>query len=261
MSIYIRTLLFILCSFASVFAFAETADTSTQVKVPILTYHRLAPTAVDSMTLPVSVFASQLKWLKDNDYKVIPLKTLVDYLEKKGPAPPEKSVVITFDDGHKSVETYLLPLVQQYKIPVTLFIYPSAISNASYALTWEQLAALQKMGNFDIQGHTYWHPNFKQDKKKMTPEAYQKFVTVQLVKSKAVLEKKLGISIDLLAWPFGIYDADLEKAAAQAGYQMAFSIDGRPASQSENAMSQPRYMIIHQQSMQDFETIMDHHGK
>jgi peptidoglycan/xylan/chitin deacetylase (PgdA/CDA1 family) len=181
---------------------------------------------------------------------------LVAYLQKKGPAPPPKSVVITTDDGHKSVYTWMLPLVRRYNIPVTLFIYPSAISHASYALTWAQLIELQKTGLFDVQGHTYWHPNFNHEKKKLTPEAYQKFVAIQLDKSKAVLEKKMGTSIDLLAWPFGIYNDELEKAAEQAGYQMAFSIDGRHARLSDHAMSVPRYMIVHQQNKKDFEAIM-----
>lgn len=248
-------ILCVLCFWSTV------ASADEEVRIPILTYHRFAPTAVDSMTLPISTFESQLKWLKDNGYTVIPLKTLVSYLQGKGPAPSAKSVVITADDGHKSVYSYMLPLVKKYNIPVTLFIYPSAISNAAYALTWEQLKELQKTGLFDMQGHTYWHPNFHHDKKKLSSSEYQKFVNVQLNKSKAVLEKKFGTPIDFLAWPFGIYDDELEKAASNAGYVMAFSIDGRHTSKSDNAMAQPRYMIVHQQSMKNFAEIMAGHAQ
>lgn len=236
------------------------ASVSNSANVPVLTYHRLGPAVVDSMTLKTEVFESQLKWLKENGYTIIPLKTLVSYLQGKGPAPAPKSVVITFDDGHKSVYSDLLPLVRKYNFPVTLFIYPSAISNASYALTWPQLQEMQKMSQFDIQGHTYWHPNFHKDKKKLSPEEYAKFVDVQLVKSKTVLEKKLGIHVDILAWPFGIYDEELEEAAKKAGYVMAFSIDGRSTSPSENPMSQPRYMIVHELSQKDFEAIVVNHA-
>ena len=52
------------------------------------------------------------------------------------------------------------PLIERERIPVTLFSYPSAISNASYAMTWEQLAALKATGLFSIESHSYWHPNF-----------------------------------------------------------------------------------------------------
>jgi hypothetical protein len=122
-------------------------------------------------------------------------------------------------------------------------------------MTWDQLKTVKQTGLFDIQGHTYWHPNFKKDKKKLKPEEYQKFVETQLKKSKLVLEKKLGTQIELLAWPFGIYDNDLENEAAKDGYIMAFSIDGRSASKAEKTMAQPRYMIVSSTGMKGFEAI------
>lgn len=236
---------FLITSILFVFSvWCTIASANEEPSIAILTYHRLGPSVVDSMTITVTAFESQLKWLKDNHYTVIPLKTWVNYVEANGPPPPPKSVVITADDGHKSVYTYMLPLVRKYNIPVTLFIYPSAISNASYALTWPQLKELQQTGLFDMQGHTYWHPNFKHEKKKQSPADYQKFVDVQLVKSKNKLEKEFGTPVNLLAWPFGIYDDELEKAATKAGYVMAFSIDGRHAKKSDNKMAVPRYMIV-----------------
>jgi len=226
---------------------APTSDPQSKVIVPVLVYHRLGATAADSMTITTSSFAAQLQWLKDNHYTVIPLKQLMNYLQGTGEAPPSKSVVITADDGHISDYTQMRPLVQRYKIPVTLFIYPSAISHASYALTWEQVKTLQSEG-FDVQGHTYWHPNFNREKKKQTPEAYAKFVQIQLLKSKTVLEKKLGTPITLLAWPFGIYNDELKAAAAQAGYVAAFSIDGRPVKKTSDRFALPRYMIVNSNS-------------
>jgi peptidoglycan/xylan/chitin deacetylase (PgdA/CDA1 family) len=214
------------------------------VSVPILLYHRFGPTVADSMTTKTQVFAAQLQWLKDHQYTVIPLRTLVNYLRGEGPAPPPKSVVICTDDGHKTVYSDMLPLVRKYNIPVTLFLYPSCISNASYAMPWEQVKQLQQTGLFDMQGHTFWHPNFKKDKKKMTPAEFQKDLDKQLVTSKAVLEKRLGTKVDMLAWPFGIYDKELEDAAAKAGYVVAFSIDRRNASKAENMMAQPRYLMV-----------------
>jgi peptidoglycan/xylan/chitin deacetylase (PgdA/CDA1 family) len=227
-----------------------------QVRVPVLNYHRFGPTVADSMTVTKPVFEAQLNWLKDNGYTVIPLRTLVDYLRGQGPPPPAKAAVITADDGHKSVYTELLPIVRRHHIPVTLFIYPSAISNASYALTWDQLKELQQTGLFDIQSHTLWSPNFKKDRKKLSPEAYQKFVEEQLKKSKAILEKKLGGTVDLLAWPFGIYDDYLEKEAEKAGYVAAFSIDRRHASATEKIMSQPRYLMVNGDGTKGFAAII-----
>ena len=97
------------------------------VSVPILLYHRFGPAASDSMTTTTKVFRSQLEYIMDHGFTVIPLRQLVDYYLGKGPTPSPGSVVIVADDAHKSVYTDMLPIVKQYNVPVTLFIYPSAI--------------------------------------------------------------------------------------------------------------------------------------
>ena len=225
------------------FARAENIEHSV---VPILLYHRLGPAATDAMTVRTAVFSAQLEYLKAHDYTVIPLRRLTDYLAGKAPAPPARAVVICADDGHKSVYTELFPLIRSDHIPVTLFIYPSAISNASYALTWQQLHEMQDSGLVDIQSHTHWHPNFKKEKARLAPQSYEKFVRVQLVKSKDVLEKQFGKSVDMLAWPFGIYDNELISAAQAAGYVAAFYIERRAVRRTDKAMALPRFLMTDQ---------------
>jgi peptidoglycan/xylan/chitin deacetylase (PgdA/CDA1 family) len=225
--------------------------------VPILLYHRLAPAVGDSMTITTTVFESHLKYLRDNGYKVIPLRRLVDYYLKKGPAPAPKSVVIVEDDAHISVYRNMLPLVKKYNVPVTVFIYPSAISNANYAMTWDQLRELKKTGLFDFQSHTYWHPNFKHDKKRMKPAEFDKFVDSQLKKSKVKIEKELGGDVDMLAWPFGICDDYLIRKAASIGYHATFTIVRRNAGAGDDPMKLPRYLMSNSDQGKTFVSILE----
>lgn len=234
----------------------DTPAVTQGVNVPILLYHRLGPTVADGMTMKTPVFEEHLKYLKENGYKVIPLRQLVDWYNKKGPAPAPKSVVIVEDDAHKSVYTDMAPLVKKYKVPVTVFIYPSAVSNAKYAMTWDQIRELKKTGLFDFQGHTYWHPNFKKDKRKMAPAEFEKSVDMQLGKSKAKIEKELGGKVEMLAWPFGIYDDYLLKKAAGAGYIATFTIERRHATASDNLKKLPRYLLINSDQGKAFEQIL-----
>ena len=226
------------------------------VNVPILLYHRFGPTVADGMTIKTSVFEEHLKFLKNNGYTVIPLRKLIDYYQKKGPAPAPKSVVIVEDDAHKSVFTDMLPLAKKYNVPVTVFVYPSAISNAKYAMTWEQLKILKKNG-FDIQSHTFWHPNFNRDRKKMTPAEFEKSVHIQLKKSKDRLEAQLGDKVDMLAWPFGIHDDYLMKKAAEAGYVATFTIEAHHASSRDQIMKLPRYLLINSDQGSSFARIVE----
>ena len=229
---------------------------SQEVRVPILLYHRFGPTVADGMTITTPVFEAHLKYLKENGYKVIPLRQLVDWYQKKGPAPAPKSVVIVEDDAHKTVYSDMLPLAKKYNVPVTVFIYPSAISNAKYAMTWDQIRELKKTGLFDFQSHTYWHPNFKRDKKKMTPLEYEKSVVTQLNKSKAKIEKELGGKVDMLAWPFGIFDDHLLKKAAEAGYISTLTIVAHHAGPADSVTKLPRYLLINSDQGKAFAQIV-----
>ncbi len=226
------------------------------VSVPVLVYHFLNPTIPSSMTITPDRFESQIKWLKDNGYTVIPLKQLVSYLQGNNVVLPAKPIVITADDGWESDYTYMYPIARKYNIPITLFIYPGTISEGKHALTWDQLKELMKSGLFDVQDHTFSHPNFKQEKKHMSSDAYERFVHRELFDSKKVLEEKLGIKVDFIAWPFGIYDSYLEQQAAKAGYTMAFSIDFRHSSRIYRPTAQPRYMIVDSENMAMFSAIV-----
>lgn len=231
--------------------------TAVEKKVPILCYHRFGAEVSDSMTIKTFSFAEQLAWLKTNGYTVIPLDTAMRYLNGKVKSIPAKSVVITVDDAHKSVYSDMAPLVKKYKIPVTLFVYPSAISNAKYAMSWEQLRELETTTFFRVESHTYWHPNFKQEKKKLSPSEYQKFVDKQLGGAKKKLEERMGHEVKYLAWVFGIYDGELETKAAQSGYAAALTIDRAHASSAKKPTSQPRYMVVSKHDIKAFERMVN----
>jgi peptidoglycan/xylan/chitin deacetylase (PgdA/CDA1 family) len=226
------------------------------LRVPILVYHRFGPAVTDDMTVTTLVFEAQLRTLQARGHQVVPLRDLVASLGDAGTALPDRAVVLTVDDGHRTVYTELFPLIRRHRIPVTLFIYPSAISNASYALTWEQLAEMKESGLVDVQSHTFWHPNFNIERRRLAAPAYERFVQDQFTKSKAILEKRLGGKVDLLAWPFGIYDAELMKWAAAAGYVAAFSIERRPVTRTENLMALPRYLIVDADRGTRFEALL-----
>src|SRR5581483_2810314 len=226
------------------------------VRVPVLVYHRFGPALADNMTMRTTDFAAELAYLHENHYPVIPARQLVDYLRGAQAPPPARAVVITVDDAHRSVFSDMLPLVEKYKVPVTLFVYPSAVSNASYAMTWEQLAELQRSGLFNIQSHTYWHPNFKVERRRLSPETYDRFVRDQLTKARTVLERRTGGTVNLLAWPFGIYDAELIRIAQQTGYIGGFTLERRPAGQPDNPMAIPRYLMAGNVSLATFAAIV-----
>src|SRR4029450_5730925 len=99
--------------------------------VPILLYHRLGPVSPDEMTVTTPVFEAQVELSQERGYKATALHARMPARGAPAAPLPERAVVLTADDGHRTVYSDMFPLIQRLKIPVTLFIYPSAISKAA----------------------------------------------------------------------------------------------------------------------------------
>ena len=235
-----------------------------QSGIPILTYHRFDPNTAGPTTVTIATFESQLDTLAANGYAVVPLETATDIVLGVTQAPTHPIAVITVDDGHYSAYTVLFPILKQRRIPVTLFIYPSAISNAPYALTWDQIREMLASGLVDVQSHTYWHPDFRKEKARRSAADFEAFVETQLSKSKTKLEVELGVQVDLLAWPYGIVDDELETAALRNGYRAAFAYDGKLARPGEDAFAIHRIPVSDSERGSSFAALLSgspHNGK
>jgi hypothetical protein len=74
--------------------------------IPVLAYHCFDSAVSRPTTIKTSPFESQLAWLDDHHYQVLPLRSVIERLGRHGdqfPAAP--TVAITVDDGHRSVNT------------------------------------------------------------------------------------------------------------------------------------------------------------
>ena len=122
--------------------------------VPVLTYHRFSKEKSSGMMISETMFKEQMSFLKNNGYSVITVDRLLDFLDFKGQVP-EKSVVLTFDDGWRSFYDIAYPILQKHRFPATLFIYPDFIGARS-ALSWAQLKELAE-NNMEIQCQSLTH--------------------------------------------------------------------------------------------------------
>ncbi|CAM3959553.1 Polysaccharide deacetylase [Roseateles saccharophilus] len=198
------------------------------------------------MTLRVANFESQLRMLERFSCQVIPLSEWVAWrlAGAAGASLPPRAVVLTADDGHRSQFEVMAPLLRERNWPVTLFVYPSAISNAAYAMTWPQLRELAASPLVSVQSHTFWHPNLLRERERMPPDAFRRFAADQLTRSRSTLEQRLSRPVDLLAWPFGLSDEGLALQAAEAGYQAAFALGNRSASAADPPFAVPRHLMV-----------------
>lgn len=233
---------------------------SSEFSVPILLYHRFAPTAPNAFTVTIKEFEEQMNYLKAKGYQVIPLESLVDYYLGRGSPPPPRAVAITIDDGHASVYRYAFPILRRYGFPATLFIYPCCIEHASYALTWPQIREMANQG-LEVGSHTRFHPNFKIERRRLTPEAYEALAAREFTSSKKILEERLQRPISYLSYPFGVHDEVLERKGFEAGYLAMLTLVRQPCQPTSNRGALGRYLITPHTSLHSFAGILSSSGR
>jgi peptidoglycan/xylan/chitin deacetylase (PgdA/CDA1 family) len=190
--------------------------------IPILTYHRFAENCSSPLCMPTRTFERQMRYLKENGYHVVTAEELLAFLEYRQ-GLPQKSVLITMDDGYRSVYSLAYPILQKYGFKATLFVYTSFVGVSEMAITWDQLKEM-KAGGFSIGSHTMFHSDLTQPKEDETEQAHLQRVKEELYGSKKIIDQKLGQNTYFLAYPFGYYDQRSIQMARQAGYKIAMSV-------------------------------------
>ena len=126
---------------------------------------------------------------------------------------------------------------------MTRFVYPSAVSNASYAMTWDQLRELQATGLFDVQSHTYWHPNFKKEREKLPPAEFDKLVHMQLANPGKSWKRSWAGRSTCWPGPSASSTPISWTGPRAAGYAAAFTIERHPVTRRDHPMALPRYLL------------------
>ncbi|MFC1510098.1 polysaccharide deacetylase family protein [Candidatus Omnitrophota bacterium] len=179
--------------------------------VPIVMYHNVENIDLHkSNWTSVTAFKQQMDFLRRYNYNVISLETLVTAIEN-GESLPKKSIVITFDDGYENNYLNAFPLLENYGFPATIFIPTDFIGKPGYLNGTQMLEMTASV--VTIGSHTKIH-DYLPD---MTPDEQ----LAQIVGSKWVLEERLGMPIDFIAYPIGGFTEEIKGMVKKAGYKAA----------------------------------------
>ncbi|MFQ6133229.1 MAG: polysaccharide deacetylase family protein [Armatimonadota bacterium] len=218
-------------------------------RVPILCYHRLAEEPALYVETPQR-FAQQMAFLAEEGYQTISAADLVAYLEGDEDLP-EKPIIITFDDGLRSVYTQARPLLQKHGFTATLFLIAGSVGGED-SLTWDQVRRLHAAG-YEIGSHTLTHAMLTRRREGESESDWRRRLGKELADSKAKIEAEIGDTIVALAYPNGLYDDfAVVNAVREAGYTAALTIDRGPADQHSHPLLLPRQQVIGVNSMERF---------
>jgi len=190
--------------------------------VPILCYHRFGKTCKSNLCISERTFAKQLEYLKNNGYHTIHLRDLMEFLNYKT-AIPSKSVIITLDDGYRSIYEFAYPLLKRYGYTATLFIYTDFIEASGNALSWNQLRKLKAAG-FEIGSHSISHADLTKKLPHENDQTFRSRITKEFINSKKIIDRELNQDTQSFAYPYGNYNQQILDLFPKAGYKLGLTI-------------------------------------
>lgn len=182
-----------------------------------LIYHHIDSTTPKSTSVSPAQFKQQLDYLHENDFKVLPLPTIVRKIAS-GESLPDKVVALTFDDAYRSVYSEAYPLLKQRNWPFTVFVNTEAIDQKSRLHTsWEQLREMAASGA-TIANHSVTHAHLVYRLPNETTNQWQQRVSGEIKHAQKRIKAELGTAEKLFAYPYGEYDSALQQLLRELGY-------------------------------------------
>jgi len=177
----------------------------------VLVYHTISapvePMLADADISPER-FEQQLQWLSR-------WRRVTTLQETMSSPARRRLVALTFDDGFRDNLTVALPLLEKYRMPMTLFVTAGFVGREGY-LSTDELREISAHELVTIGAHGLWHRHFN-----LLSPTDARF---ELVESRRLLADVTGKNVDLLAWPYGECTPELERLSEECGYRASWSV-------------------------------------
>ena len=214
-----------------------------ETQVSVLGYHNFSKTKTcTEMRMSTADFCRQMQFLKDSDISVISMQ---DFLEWRHGTRrlPAKCVLITIDDGWKSVYTDAYPVLKAYGYPFTLYLYTRYIDVKGDSMTSEQIKEMMANGaTIGSHSSNHLYPS-KWKRYKQDSAEYAAQLQKELVDSRTKLMSMFG-NCSTYCYPGGYNTSPMHEVLGTAGYQAAFTVLEKKAHCNEVQFEVHRFMVF-----------------
>ncbi len=216
-------------------------------QIRIFMYHHVGmEEKYPSTSVSTAQFEKHLAYLQEHEYTVLTLGEALDRLYS-GKSVPEKSAVITMDDGYRSIWDNALPLLEEYDFPATIFVATEYVGGENF-LTWEQLTKLEAKG-FEIGNHSHSHSYFVNKPAGKIGDVF----AADLKQSHELFGRHLGGLPRVYAYPFGEYCPEMIRILKEHGYVAAAAQRSGVIFGESNRYALPRFpMNLHYADIKGF---------
>lgn len=241
-------------------AYISALDAQPDNGIPVITYHHILRDEENtrfrhtSTTTSVRAFSNQMTWLRDMGYTTLTMYQLDDYVHNRANLPG-RAVVITFDDGLKSVSRYAYPILKQYGFKATAFIISSRIKRhpqkwAPKSLQFMSVSELEEIKDvFDFQSHTHFLHRVDGYRRPILLSRSYHNILFDFERSRRALAQ-FNPHVLFLSYPFGGYNAVAVKAAHDAGFHLAVTTVKGKVKPGDNPMLLKRLYILRTDSLE-----------
>ena len=235
-----------------------TAGSDPLGNLVVLAYHDIAEqdqALMPDFAVTPAHFQDQIAWLKEHGRHFVSVDQVI--AARAGRAPlPSNPVLVSFDDGFRSVYTTAFPVLKRYKVPAVLGLVGSWLTPESGPvhfgddrvarerfLSWEQLRTLMASGLIEPASHTYnlhkgisGNPQDNSEPAVTTrlyqaaqgyesETAYRQRLRADLAQNSSTLERQLGRRPRVVIWPYGRYNQISAAVASELGMPVGLSLD------------------------------------
>lgn len=200
----------------------------------IFIYHRFDDARHKSTSINLKNLREQFEYFKKNDYKVIPLKTLVSALEN-GEKIDDKWVVLVIDDGYKSFYTKAYEIFKEYNYPFTMFVYIEA-TDKKYGdfMSFDELREIAKFG--ELGYHSYAHSHMT----KLNDEALKR----DFDRGIEIFKREFGYHPEYFSYPYGEYNDRVKNISKQYNFKAIFNQNSGAVSQDSDILDLDRIPLM-----------------
>jgi peptidoglycan/xylan/chitin deacetylase (PgdA/CDA1 family) len=225
--------------------------------VPILCYHQFtrSDSPAHRLELRARDFEAQLRYMRDAGYRFLSFAELAEIMRLERPIP-EKSVVLTIDDGYGSVYDVAWPLLKKYRAKATLFVYTDFVGGGD-AMSWKELRELDASPLIEVESHGKSHSSLSRAPADEDLESYRLRLAEELSGSEAAFMAQLGDAPRFLSYPYGDSSREIAGMLADAGYELAATVTRGANGSFVDPYLLHRTMIYEDHSIEDLRTFLE----
>lgn len=180
-------------------------------------YHRFGEDRYPSTSVRLEQFDAHLEWLAREQYQVWPLERVVAHL-REGKPFPDRVVSLTVDDAFESVYREAWPRLKRRGWPMTVFVSTHDVDRGLPAfMTWDQMREMRD-GGVTFANHALQHHSLVERLPRESQAEWRGRIRGEIMQAQARLNKELGETPRLFAYPYGEFDEPLADLVRELGY-------------------------------------------